>query len=122
MTISVKSSLNLPPPSVIEHDIGLLRESLDRCRDAIRRNRKSVENQRMEQAELLALVDNPGRYNSDACQKAADRCDKHIRMFEALNEKEDAKVEQIGGMIRTLEQRKCLSEQMLQSTGKKAPE
>lgn len=111
MSVSIKTSYNLPPPAVIQHDIEQLRVERRRCVDAIQTNDKSVEEQRDEQKELLELVDNPGHYNPDACAAAADRCEKHIDMFNSLNKKEYAKIDQFDSMIATLEKRLCLSEQ-----------
>jgi hypothetical protein len=110
--VSVKSSLNLPPPRVIQHDIEQLRKNRRRCVQVIEANDKSIEKQREEQKELRALAEDPGDYDAEACANAADRCDKHIRTFEALNKKERAKIDQYDGMIKDLEERLCLSEQM----------
>ena len=115
--VEIKSSLNLPPPKVIEHDLEDLRETLSRCREAIVRNEVSIEKQKEDRKELLNLVENPGIYNPVACQEAADRCEKHIAMFQALNKKERSKASQLKKMIGVLERRLCLSEQIYQSTG-----
>jgi len=122
MTVSVKSSLNLPPPRVIQRDIEMLKRNRGACLNTIRGYRREISKKRIEQKELWDLSLNPGEYNAEACAKAALRCEGHVGVDEATIKKEQAKVEQLDRMIRTLEERLSLSEQISRSTGNPAPE
>jgi len=110
MPVTIKTSYNLPPAKVIRHDIEELRASRRRAVDAIHANEASIAKQHEEQAQLRTWAEDPGDYNPKACSAAADRCDKHVAMFNALIDKEHAKIRQLDHMIAELERRLCLSE------------
>lgn len=118
ITIGIETSYNLPSPAEIQVDIEKLKSSAENRKQRIRGFRREIKGQLKEQKELLELVKNPGIYNPVACKDAAERCNKHIRMFEATIKKEQVGVDQLERMIEILEERRCLSERILQSTGK----
>lgn len=122
MTIGIKSSLSLAPPKVIRHDLEELRRNRDACIQTIKGYKQSIKNQLQEQKELRSLAINPGPYNAESCRKAADRADDNIMSIEATIKKERAKIKQLDHMIKVLEERLCLSEQISQSTGNPAQE
>ena len=120
--VEIKSTLNLPSLKEMRADVMKLRQLQKECHVSMVHNEQQIEAQRLEKSQLLRFaegdVDDDGiRYSSDACREAACRCDKHIGMFQALIEKEQAKVDQLEYMIREVEKRICLSERMLKSTG-----
>ena len=120
--IEIRSSLNIPPAHEIQSDIEKLRGIQSQSRQAIRANRREIEKQRFEQLELLELVKNPtGKdgitYDQTACQNGADRCDKHIDMFNSLIRREREKIAYADGIIKEIEERRCLSEKISRLTG-----
>lgn len=121
--VTIESSLNLLPAHEIQADIEKLKLMQSDSRLAIRANRKEIEKQKFEQINLLKLVEDPTSlndgiiYNSEACQKSADRCNDHIRMFEALIKKEREKIKHIDEIIKEIEERRCLSEKISQLNG-----
>ena len=117
LTISIKSSLNLPSPCAIRRDLNQLIRNRAVCFEAIRAYKRKIVDQKVEQKELWELSLNPGIYKAAACAKSALRCEDHIKMFEATIKKEQAKVEQFDRMIKKLEERLLLSEQTSRSTG-----
>jgi hypothetical protein len=112
ITIKMTNDGIFPPPEVIQKDIDMLRERLVKRRRRIKEIKQQIKVQKNEQSELRLLVSNPGIYDSDACAAGAERCEKHIKMYEGLIKKERAGIEQFEGMIETLEKNKCLSEMM----------
>ncbi len=114
ITIGVESSLNLPPMETLIKDRDQLQNQADHRRDRIRGYRREIKKKEAEKAELLDLVEDPGFYDPVACKKNAERCDQHIKMFEATIEKERAGVEQLESMIKTINDRICLKEQTSQ--------
>jgi hypothetical protein len=114
ITVGVETSYNIPPMEILQADLANLNQQAELRRQRIRGFRKEIKKQREEKAELLALVEDPGIYDSEACAKGAERCEEHITMFEATIAKEQAGVEQLDGMIKTIEHRICLKGQMSQ--------
>jgi hypothetical protein len=122
LEIGIKTSWNLPPPRVIQRDIEMLKRNKNACSKTIKGYKREIKNKIDEKEELEKLAINPGIYNAEACAKAAVRCDKHLKVFEAVIKKERAKIAQLDSMIKELKKRLWLSEQTLRSTGKQAQE
>jgi hypothetical protein len=117
--IGVEISFGFPPTGDMQADISKLAQTREVSRSAIRDLKRQIEDQRTEQKKLRALVDNPTdedgiTYNPEACANGADRCDKHVAMFEALIKKEQAKVDQATYMIGEIEGRIQLQEHGIQ--------
>lgn len=112
--IGIETSYNFPPASEIHSDIADLKAQAGVRRDRIRQYRKSIKMTLVEQEELRELVKDPGMFDAEACAASAERCNAHIKMYEATIEKELAGVKQLDTMIETLEDRICLQEKMSQ--------
>lgn len=127
LSVTIESSLKLPPAHKIRSDIEKLKVMQSKSRQMMRANRRSIRDQRFEQNQLRRLAKDPSSnndgiiYNAEACTAAADQCDANIRMFESLNGKERAKIDQINGMLKEIEERQCLSEQMSRLIGTVVP-
>lgn len=119
ITVAVKSSLNLPSVRSMRSDIEKLNQQRKACRESIARFEQQIDGQMKDRAMFEKLAANPVdddgvRYNPEACDASAKRCDKHIGMFKALIEKEQAKIAQLDYMIEEINKRICLSDQMSQ--------
>jgi len=117
--IEIKSTLNMPPEYEVRADIVKLRGFRKACRETIKTLERQIEDQQFDKIYMEKLSINPLgtdgiTYNPEACANAAQRCDKHIGMFESLINKERAKIEQVDYMITEIEKQLCLSEQMSQ--------
>jgi len=115
--VEIKSSLNLPSRREMKADIDKLKKQRVLCLGAIDGFNTQIDNQVIEKEKLELLAENPlgddgVTYNAQACADAAKQCDKHIGMLKAMIKKEQAKVDQLDYMIREIENRICLSEQM----------
>lgn len=112
MTVGIKTSMNLPPPKAIIHDLDGIRKSKARAAEAIIANGRMIQKEKDMQKRMKDLSVNPGPYNAEACAKGAVRCGENIAELEALNSKEEAKVEQLEHIIADLEKRLWLSERI----------
>ncbi len=120
ITVSIKSSLNLPSPREIQLDIMQLNNARISRIDYIELLKQSIASHKQEQKELLELAKNPGDYDAEACKEAARRKEQHIDSIMALIRKEQAGVDQLDHMIRVCEKRKWVSEQISRLNGKEA--
>ena len=117
--IGIEIDFGFPSTGDMQADIEKLAAMRSTSERAVADNEDGIAKQLVEQKELRALAENPVSddgitYNAEACAAGADRCDKHIRMFEALIEKEQAKVRQLNYMISEIEKHIQMQEKGIQ--------
>lgn len=104
-------------PAEIDIDITKLRNSIRMCIKSIRNYQKAIENERVEQRELSALVNNPGEYDVEALKVNVEKCDKHIEEFEKTIKAERQHISTYEQIISVLEDKKCQLDTTSLSTG-----
>jgi hypothetical protein len=114
--------MNLPPPEDIQKDIYRLVVERTKCEQNATALENSIGDLRLEQAELNALIEEPGYYDVEALKANAARIDSHIIRTRAVIGQEEQKIERFDYIIADLEERKCRSEMISALTGTQAQE